>query len=466
MGYLFLSGVLDVTDFSVVRITMVVTARVQVCSVIFVALGYMCLGTNLTERSGCPVCKCKSPTVWPFSGCNVKCGAKCGDTCCCASGVADCAVKRKKVPLPKYVINLDLAPEKRFAAIAHEHKTYYAALTVVLKQMFKGDKYKQFLNSIVLPDEQRRELQGVADAVGVSFETVLLGEFYYELDELSLKADKVQWPQEWQGIGVAACTGIVAQDSDGTVYHGRNQDYPPPFSPLQYDAVFQRDGKTLFEATNFAGIVSIGGTCMVSGSFSVEINARDHKGQLDVFMADAAAGKPSVANLVRQACTRGGDFESAVTFLAETPALGASNYFIVAGAKPGEGAVITRNATGTDTDIQRLSQGYPANAPWYLLQTNYDRWDTTTHPAPLLPSVFGDDLRNKSGHALMAQLTPRNFGLDELWEVMSDDGASTLGAGHWGMYNQATIHTELIVPATGEYHSYEGHQVIATSVMV
>lgn len=237
-------------------------------------------------------------------------------------------------------------------------------------------------------------------------------------------------------------------------------------SALQYDALFQKNGQTLFEATNFAGIVSIGGTCMVPGKFSVEINARERPGNLDVFMADAAAGKPSAANLVRQACTQAADFESAVKMLAETPILGAANYYLVAGAKPGEGAVITRNATGVASDVQRLPQGYPVEKPWYLLQTNYDRWDNSTHPAPLLPGVFGDDLRTQSGHMLMGQLSPDKFDLESLWQVMTDDGASTLGAGHWGLYNQATIHTELIVPATGEYHSYFGHQLLAQTVVV
>jgi neutral ceramidase len=38
----------------------------------------------------CPVCSCSAPTVWPFSGCNVACGASCGGTCCCIEGMGDC----------------------------------------------------------------------------------------------------------------------------------------------------------------------------------------------------------------------------------------------------------------------------------------------------------------------------------------------------------------------------------------
>ena len=30
----------------------------------------------------CPPCTCSSPVMWPFSGCDIACGAKCGDQCC------------------------------------------------------------------------------------------------------------------------------------------------------------------------------------------------------------------------------------------------------------------------------------------------------------------------------------------------------------------------------------------------
>lgn len=38
----------------------------------------------------CPICTCTSPAVWPFSGCDVSCGAKCDDECCCIAGVGSC----------------------------------------------------------------------------------------------------------------------------------------------------------------------------------------------------------------------------------------------------------------------------------------------------------------------------------------------------------------------------------------
>lgn len=39
----------------------------------------------------CHVCRCGRPRVWPFSGCHVRCGAKCsGQGCCCINGWGAC----------------------------------------------------------------------------------------------------------------------------------------------------------------------------------------------------------------------------------------------------------------------------------------------------------------------------------------------------------------------------------------
>jgi len=51
-----------------------------------------------TEPNGCPVCTCASPSSWPLSGCNVACGAKCGNTCCCISGMGSCGAKPPPPP--------------------------------------------------------------------------------------------------------------------------------------------------------------------------------------------------------------------------------------------------------------------------------------------------------------------------------------------------------------------------------
>jgi N-acylethanolamine-hydrolysing acid amidase len=291
-------------------------------------------------------------------------------------------------------------------------------------------------------EEHRKEMEGIASALNVTYEDALMANFFYELSDVT-----ADLPPEWKNVSSRSCTGIVAQASDGTIYHGRNQDYPPPFSPLQYDGTFTKGGKVVFEGTSFAGTIGMGGTCMVPGKWSAEINARDdYKQPLQKAIESASKGDFCFPMLLRSACEHGGEFEDGMKYLSETPII-QGGYLTVAGAAPGEGAIVTRNASGTDTDILRLKDGYPADKPWFLIQTNYDHWKK----APIY------DDRRDNGKYDMEQVGPGNLTLDTLWDVMSTSGGPH---GPIGVYNPATIHTELIIPAKGEYHTYLRHNVI------
>jgi hypothetical protein len=58
--------------------------------------GWNASGKTNTCSAGCPVCTCENPESWLTSGCDVSCGAKCGDTCCCIAGVGDCGKEPPK----------------------------------------------------------------------------------------------------------------------------------------------------------------------------------------------------------------------------------------------------------------------------------------------------------------------------------------------------------------------------------
>mmetsp|Transcript_30555 Transcript_30555/g.29991 ORF Transcript_30555/g.29991 Transcript_30555/m.29991 type:complete len:84 (-) Transcript_30555:560-811(-) len=68
----------------------------------------------------------------------------------------------------------------------------------------------------------------------------------------------------------AYCTSIVARQADGTIIHGRNLDFEPtdPMRDLTFIADFVKDGETVFQAVQFAGIIGVY-TGVRKGGFSV-----------------------------------------------------------------------------------------------------------------------------------------------------------------------------------------------------
>merc|ERR1712216_670018 len=125
-------------------------------------------------------------------------------------------------------------------------------------------------------------------------------------------------------------------------------------------------------------------------------------------------------------------FEDGIDFLSSTPLI-LGGYITVAGAAPGEGAVVTRNSTMAEK-VQRLSDGLPTEKPWFLVQTNYDGWE----PDP------ASDNRKTSAVCLLEEIGQDDVSLDALWGVMSDKGKGKC-KGKRGVYNGATIHTELSI---------------------
>merc|ERR1711998_93173 len=100
-------------------------------------------------------------------------------------------------------------------------------------------------------------------------------------------------------------------------------------------------------------------------------------------------------------------------------------YLIVAGTKPGEGAVVTANSSATDNDVWNLRDA----GGWFLVETNYDHWD----PAPKR-----DDRRDPAKERVTAIGTDK-ISLLGLWNVLSSPPN----------YRSATLTTHLVDVATG-----------------
>jgi N-acylethanolamine-hydrolysing acid amidase len=78
--------------------------------------------------------------------------------------------------------------------------------------------------------------------------------------------------------------------------------------------------------------------------------------------------------------------------MLSTSDLIAPAYFIIGGANPYEGAVITRSQDKL-IDVWRLNKTSSGIEKWYLLETNYDHW---------LPPPTNDDRRDPGMKAMNA----------------------------------------------------------------
>ena len=192
-------------------------------------------------------------------------------------------------------------------------------------------------------------------------------------------------PEGYEGPGL--CTSIVAQDAGGRILLGRNLDWnlPKPVRELLIDIDFVKGGKKLFRATGAAGISGVlnGMAYAVSDAgadargdarhglgWAASINARGKGGRLWANLAQSLlVHSMTPTQHLRKALEATADFEGALGELSGTAQVD-ENYFIVAGARPGEGAIVTRGREKA-VDVWRLE---PAAADgWFRVQTNFDR---------------------------------------------------------------------------------------------
>eukprot|EP00756_Hemistasia_phaeocysticola_P025323 Hpha_TRINITY_DN15999_c1_g6::TRINITY_DN15999_c1_g6_i1::g.71266::m.71266 len=75
--------------------------------------------------------------------------------------------------LKKYTIDLDQAPESRWVQPALDHKKYLMVMVDALREIFLSAKNynitTELLDATKVPDEYRREMQGMADALGLKY---------------------------------------------------------------------------------------------------------------------------------------------------------------------------------------------------------------------------------------------------------------------------------------------------------
>ncbi|XP_030169518.1 N-acylethanolamine-hydrolyzing acid amidase isoform X1 [Lynx canadensis] len=293
---------------------------------------------------------------------------------------------------PLFNVSLDAAPELRWLPVLRHFDLDFvrAAMAHIL-----GNRAPKWVHALIgkvvrelaafLPQPFTDEIRGMCEVLNSDLADCLLLNLVYET--------------------TAFCTSIVAQDSKGHIYHGRNLDYPfgDFLRKLTVDVQFLKNGQVAFTGTTFIGYVGLW-TGQSPHKFTISGDERDEGWWWENVIAALFQRHSLISWLIRTTLSESENFDAAVYKLAKTPLI-AGVYYIVGGVSPREGVVITRNRNGP-ADIWPLD---PLNGAWFRVETNYDHWK----PAP-----EKDDRRTPAIKALNAT-GQENLSLETLFQVLS-----------------------------------------------
>jgi len=322
-------------------------------------------------------------------------------------------------PAPRYIIDLDSDPLTRWNEVFSP---------VMLQQLLP---VKQWLDSIISP-----EIQNLLAPIVAQLDKYFPIDYANELRGIATLTAPVGFDL---GILVgmnliydisAGCTSIVAQTSTGEILHARNLDYPiPNLQNITIQVDFRSSGKTQYTATTFAGYVGVL-TGLRPFAWSVSVNERDHPGnQADNILAMLEGGA-SIGMFLRTALASQPSFQSALN-LTQHVKLMAPVYLTMAGANPGEGAVVTRDRDGP-ADVWFLLPP----SQFYLIETNDDHW---------LPPT---DDRRAAAYKSMSVFSMTNVSLTGILNnVLSQPP----------VFQTTAVYTALISPLQASYVTYLRH---------
>ncbi|XP_069833799.1 acid ceramidase isoform X2 [Dendropsophus ebraccatus] len=337
---------------------------------------------------------------------------------------------------PVYTLNLDQPPSERWKQIITDKKQPLTAMIQQIKDLVKFVFHSEKLIDLVdtklpalvgnLPPPFDEEIKGIADASGLPLGEVMLFNIFYEV--------------------FTVCTSVVAEDPSGKLLHARNLDFglflgwdvknnswmvTELLRPLVVNVNFQRNNKTVFLSTSFAGYVGML-TGMKPGILTLTMNERfsldgGYIGVIEWILGIRQGAWMSF--LTRSVLENATSYEEAKTLLSKTVLL-APAYFILGGNKSGEACVITRSRQSCldiwELDIQK--------GQWYVLETNYDHWK------PPLP------IDNRRGLALkcMDKTTQKNISFATIYDMLSTKP----------VLNKETTYTTMMSVSENKFETY------------
>ncbi|KAM6149839.1 acid ceramidase [Erethizon dorsatum] len=339
-------------------------------------------------------------------------------------------------PVPWYTINLDLPPYKRWHELMADKGPMLKIIMNSMKNMVNtfvpSGKVMQMVDQ-KLPDllgqfsgPYEEEMKGIADVTEIPLGEIISFNIFYELFTL--------------------CTSIITEDKKGHLLHVRNMDFgiflgwninnntwvvTEQLKPLSVNLDFQRNNKTVFKATSFAGYVGML-TGFKPGKFSLSLNERFSMNGGYLGLLEWIMGKKDatwIGFITRSVLENGTSYEEVKNILAKTKLL-APAYFILGGNQSGEGCVITRERKDS-LDVYELD---PKQGRWYVVQTNYDRWKNP---------LFLDDRRTPA-QTCLKRTTQESLSFATLYDILSTKP----------VLNKLTVFTTLMDVTKNRYESY------------
>lgn len=337
---------------------------------------------------------------------------------------------------PWYTINLDQPPSERWKKLITDKKQPLTSMIQQIKELVKFVFHSEKLIDLVdtklpaivgsLPPPFDEEIRGIADASGLPLGEVMLFNIFYEV--------------------FTVCTSVVAEDTSGKLFHARNLDFglflgwdvknnswmiTELLRPLVVNVNFQRNNKTVFLSTSFAGYVGML-TGMKPGILTLTMNERfsidgGYIGVLEWILGIRHGAWMSF--LTRSVLENATSYEEAKTLLSKTVLL-APAYFILGGNQSGEACVITRSRQSCldiwELDIQK--------GQWFVLETNYDHWKP---PLPI-------DNRRALAMKCMNKTAQKNISFARIYDMLSTKP----------VLNKLTTYTAMMSISESKYETY------------
>jgi hypothetical protein len=339
-------------------------------------------------------------------------------------------------------------------------ETYVPRFLLPVIEKVAGDLTSYF------PADYAAEMASIAPVLGLKLGDIVVLNLIYQIEGIgvncSLANNTGPCPaKKGANHEPGLCTSIIARDSNGQIFHGRNLDWsiPAMLRQLMVDVEYQRNGSTLFIGSQPVGYMGILHAVKPNG-WSFSLDARNHGGNvLSNLIWSLLQHSLTPTQHARQVMESASSYTEAVTALS-TGSLVNPAYYIVGGMLPHEGAVVTRDRHHA-VDIRTLSNttaraGAEAEAEagadggamgagaaadlatgtsFFVLQTNYDHGTA--------PPSYDD--RRTPGIAHMMALGLGGVGFEGVFSVLTE----------WPTFNHHTDFTATYSARdTSHYQTY------------